>query len=286
MRKAVSISLGLILLLASAAALTAQTSPADVAVTEAVKRQADTILLRNKLVEARSVEGRGDVVQAAKLYQEAEVLVQQIGSGIDAEKAQTLAGLAATRLQLARQAQSRDDLEGAGIQVNQVLSADPQNAAALAFKKQNDQMIVAMAGSGPAKRDWTKFPKWFLTGRGGNLGSGREGVLRNGQVQRGRDQIGPGHRTGSRQHHRSYYLDLMKQDKIHRDMVHHRTDTQERMERVEKQWILPKNTANLPVPNAYATNTYGFCGTGQGRQAIMAKLDHIHLDKRSFMVCL
>src|ERR1019366_9749917 len=58
-------------------------------------------------------------------------------------------------------------------------------------------------------------------------------------------------------------------------------DTQERMEHVEKQWILPKNSANLPsIANPYATNTLIF--TGPGRQAIVAKLDRIHLDNVTY----
>ena len=78
----------------------------------------------------------------------------------------------------------------------------------------------------------------------------------------------------------TYYLNLIKQARIHRDMMDHNTDTQDRMEHVEKQWILPKSTANLPISNAYATNTLVW--TGPGRQAINSKLDHIHLDSVSF----
>jgi hypothetical protein len=86
-------------------------------------------------------------------------------------------------------------------------------------------------------------------------------------------RIDPGNTTAS------YYLDLIKQDRIHRDMIQHNTDTQERMEHVEKQWILPE-TAPLPKYNPYATNEIVF--TGPGRQAIMSKLDHMRLDSISF----
>src|SRR4029077_17200294 len=54
-----------------------------------------------------------------------------------------------------------------------------------------------------------------------------------------------------------------------------------RMEHVEKDWILPRGTANLPpIGNPYATNTLVF--TGPGRQAIVTKLDKIHLDNVSY----
>src|ERR1035437_10304138 len=88
-------------------------------------------------------------VNPAKLYQESVTLAQQIGSGIDVETQQAVAGLTSTRLALARDAQSRNDLHEADAQVLQVLKADPKNGAAIAFKQRNDQMIVAMKGRTP-----------------------------------------------------------------------------------------------------------------------------------------
>ena len=107
MTKAAPLSLGFFLLLAAATMLPAQTSPTDTAVNEAVLRQANTIILRQKLLEAKNTALRGDLTGAAKLYEDANTLVEQIGSGIPDEKAQTIAGLASTRLALGRQAQNR-----------------------------------------------------------------------------------------------------------------------------------------------------------------------------------
>jgi hypothetical protein len=152
MTKAVSLSLGLILLLAATAPGLAQTSPADTAVNEAVLRQANTIILRQKLQDAKNTALRGDLPGAAKLYEDAYTLVEQIGSGIDAEKTQTISGLASTRLALARRAQSAGDLHEAATQVGRVLKVDPQNSAALAFKKDNDKLIASMRGKKPTMR--------------------------------------------------------------------------------------------------------------------------------------
>ena len=58
---------------------------ADAAVNEAILRQANTIVLRQKLSDAKAVAQRGDIVNAAKLYQESVTLADQIGSGIDPE---------------------------------------------------------------------------------------------------------------------------------------------------------------------------------------------------------
>ena len=159
MRTAASLSLGFILLAVSTATSPAQTnSPEDMAVTEAVLRQANTIVLRQELGDAKSAAARGDLAGAAKLYQEAYTLVQQIGSGIDVEAAQTVSGLASTRLTLAHQAQSQGKFLEADTEVIQVLKVDPQNAAALSFKKQNDQMLAAMKGKMPDQATLQQLP--------------------------------------------------------------------------------------------------------------------------------
>ena len=157
MTKAASLSLGFILLLAAAAMLPAQTSPTDAAVNEAVLRQANTIILRQKLLDAKNTAARGDLPGAAKLYEDANTLVEQIGSGIPEEKAQTISGLASTRLALARQAQSQGDLHEAATQVSRVLKVDPQNPAALAFKKNNDRCWLPCAAKCPTMRRCNKF---------------------------------------------------------------------------------------------------------------------------------
>ena len=158
MTKAVPLSLGFIFLLTTAAGLPAQTAPRDAAINEAVLRQANTIVLRQKLVEAKNAAARGDLAGAAKLYEDAYSLVQQIGSGIDTERAQMKSGFASTRLELARQAQNEGDLSEANTQVERVLKVDPDNAAALAFKKNNDKILASMRGKRPANRRCNRFP--------------------------------------------------------------------------------------------------------------------------------
>src|SRR5664279_5067047 len=98
MTKAVLLPLGFLLLLATA--LPAQTNSAtDMAVNRAVMDQANTILLRQTLEDAKGTASRGDLKGAAALYEDAKALVDNIGSGIDAETAQTISGLVATRLE-------------------------------------------------------------------------------------------------------------------------------------------------------------------------------------------
>ena len=255
--------------------------------TEAVMRQANTIVLRQKLVDARAAAQHGDTFNAAKLYADACGLAEKIGSGIDDETLQAVTGLTATRLALARDAESRGDYFGANTQIQQILNEQrklrvaPNEADVLAFKKHNDELIDLNKGRTMDAETAEKIPQMA------NQKVAASTLVQDGKVYYEAGQfdlaeaklnqaiaLDPANTTAS------YYLDLIKQAKIHRDMIWHNTDTQERMEHVEKQWILPKSTANLPVPNAYATNELVF--TGAGRQAIVAKLDKIHLDNVSF----
>ena len=79
MTKAVSLSLGFIFLLASLATLSAQNSATDMAVNEGVIRQANTILLRQKLEAANAAAVRGDLPGAAKDYEDAYTLTRVFG---------------------------------------------------------------------------------------------------------------------------------------------------------------------------------------------------------------
>ncbi|MGN6644484.1 MAG: hypothetical protein ACTHKU_15940, partial [Verrucomicrobiota bacterium] len=117
MIKAVITPLCLTLLLATGTSLSAQTTPVDSAVQAAVRRQADQISLRQKLQDARGAEQRGDLATAAKLYDDAWALVTGIGPGVEVEATQTINGLTAARLELARRAQSRHDYRDAQVQI-------------------------------------------------------------------------------------------------------------------------------------------------------------------------
>ena len=115
MTKAVTLYLGLTILLAMASASwsQAQTAAEETAVNEAVYRQANRVILLQKLAEARAAQARHALPAAAKLYDECWDLVQKIGTGVEAERDQTIAGLTAVRLELAHAAQSHNQLEEA-----------------------------------------------------------------------------------------------------------------------------------------------------------------------------
>ena len=158
MMKAATLSLALTLLLAAAPAADAQTPPQEAAVNEAVYRQANRITLRQKLADARAAQDRRALSSAAKLYDDAWELVQKIGSGVEAERDQTIAGLAAVRLELARAAQRPGDYKEARTQVDDVLRVDPTNAAAIEFKSGNEKLLAEQRGTIPSEEVQSQVP--------------------------------------------------------------------------------------------------------------------------------
>ncbi len=151
MIKATTLSLALILLLTAAPTASAQTSPEEAAVNEAVYRQANRITLRQRLADARAAQDRHALASAAKLYDDAWELVLRIGSGVDAERDQTIAGLTAVRMELARAAQAHSDYKEARTQVDDVLRVDPTSAVAIEFKSSNEKLLAEQRGKIPSE---------------------------------------------------------------------------------------------------------------------------------------
>jgi len=249
---------------------------------EAVIRQASVIVIRQKLTDAKITLQRGDVVGAAKLYQEACAMAAGVGPGIPDETLQAITGLTSTRLALAREAQSRGDFREADLQVTQIvaeekaLKVSPDANEVLAFKKHNDELIEISKGRIPDAETEAKAPQLAAEKvNAATLVQDGKMYYEMGKFSEAEVKLHEALKLDADNRTASYYLNLIQQDKIHRDSIAHTTDTQSRMETVEKTWILPKSTANVPQYNPYATNTLIF--TGPGRQAIVAKLDRIRM---------
>ena len=82
------------------------------------------------------------------------------------------------RLELAREAQRQGDVREADTQINRVLKVDPQNPAALAFKKQNDRMIASLRGKVPDDATLQQVPiDCQRQDASGHAGAGRQAAL-------------------------------------------------------------------------------------------------------------
>ena len=159
MLKAILVGL---LSMAAGASVTAQTiSPAQTAQEEAVRRQDATIQMRQKLEQAQAAQKGGDLMAAARLYEEAYTLVQKIGGvGVEKESQKIIAGLGDVRLKLAQQAEKRNDLPDAKSHVNRLLMVDPKNPAALKYQKELDKKITETEGLTPTPETLALKPEF------------------------------------------------------------------------------------------------------------------------------
>ena len=239
MTKAALFSIGLAALLAAPAAVLAQDSTA-VAVNEAVLRQHNTIVLRKQLADARVVQQRGDIVLAAKLYQECVRLAREIGAGVNTETSQAVAGLSATRLILARDAQSHGDLTEANVQIQQAVKADPKNAAIIAFKRRNDQMIDQMKGRMPDAATLELRPMLAVQKQqAATLVQDGKLLYENGKFEEAEVRLKQASKLDPDNSASFYYMNLIQQAKFSRESAQHTVDTQGRMADVEKRWVQP-----------------------------------------------
>ncbi len=280
MTKSTLIIFGLVALLTLPAAL-AQDSSA-LAVNQAVLNQANQILLRNKLVDAKAAAQHGDILTAAKLYQESFALAREIGSGIvDNETARALAGLVSTRLTLAREAQVRGDLREAALQVDQVLKADPKNNEAILFKQGNDRLIGSLRGQTPDAATLEQLPQIISEKtQAGTLVQDGKVLYEAGKLEDAEVKLKQALKLDGDNGAAYYYLNLIKEAKYARASALHTVDNEQRMASIEKRWVLPVVDPALPVPNPYAKSD--LVHTGPGRQAIIAKMNHIRFENLAF----
>ena len=276
MIKAVSLSLGFICLLAPVTGISQTVSAEDAAVNQAVLNQANTLVLRQKLADAQNAANRGDVAGAAKLYEEAYSLVEQIGSGIDAETAQTVTGLTATRMELAREAQGRGDLLDADKEITRVLKVNPHYPAAIAFKRQNDQMIAAQKGKVPDPATLETLPAVAKQKTdAATLVQDGKVFYEMGKLDEADAKLNQALSLDPDNRAALYYLNLVKQTRFSRSESRTTLANSDRIVQVQQAWDKPLSGVALTDGNPYATTNLIY--TGLGRQAIVNKLNRIRL---------
>src|SRR5687768_7522255 len=88
-------------------------NPVQDAAEHAVRQQEKTLIMKQRISDAREAQRKGDLNKAATLYEAAYKLSTEIGAGIDNERRQIVGGLTYVRLQLAQNAHDRGDYQEA-----------------------------------------------------------------------------------------------------------------------------------------------------------------------------
>jgi tetratricopeptide (TPR) repeat protein len=283
MIKVVSTSLILIVLLGTANRIIAQDSaPADAAAKaageEAVRRQAQIIQLRTTLEDAQALQSRGELAAASKKYENAWDLVQSVGVNVDREKAETLQGFADVRLQLARKAQARGDLNEADAQVKRVLLVDPKNTVAQSFKQENDKLIQDRLGKEPSKEILQLVPDIRKERINTSiLVNDARLLMEMGKLDEAEAKLTVAAKTDPENRAAFYYLQEIKEKRYAQEARKREITAKERVVEVESSWNTPLGRDTLPMANIYATTNRIY--TSAGRQAIARKLDAIVLDQ-------
>jgi general secretion pathway protein D len=283
MTSAAKITLRLVFFLAIAtqAQQAVTPDPVQIAEEEAVRRQEATIRLHIKLDEAVAAQRRNQLVEAAKLYQEAVVLspMAQVGNAtVDLEKKQALAGLDGVREKLARQDMARGEMAEALAQVQAALKVDPNNETLRNLKAEIDKRTVEMQGMTPSPDLVKTIPdiqkqKVEVS----TMVQNAKLLYEMGKYKEAEDillqvlKIDPSNKTAP------YYLDLVKEARFAANARAREAVAKSAIETVERAWIPPSKQDSLPVPNPLAHTNLVY--TTPGRQAILSKLEHLHLDE-------
>src|SRR6516164_9053768 len=279
--KAVTLPLGLTLLLATTTISLAQ-APQDSAVNEAVMRQANRIVLRQRLADARSAEDRHDLPTAAKLYDDAWTLVLNIGiNNVEAEAATARAGLANVRLELARAAQHRGDYREANTQVNDVLRVDPTNPGAIEFKHQNDKMTAEQQGLIPDVETQARIPAIENEKVNVNTKVQDARVLYEmGKLPEAKAILKDAIKIDPQNQAAYYYLNLISEAEFRHALNNRDIASRQALVEIENAWSPSTKRDLLPHPNLYARTN--LIHTSPSRQIIYRKLDVIRLDNVSY----
>ena len=283
MMKAATLPIGLSLFLATATVSLAQApGPQETAVNEAVVRQASRIALRQKLADALNAQSRHDLPTAAKLYDDAWVLVQKIGySNVEPEADQTRAGLAAVRLELAREAQRHADFKGAALHIDDVLRVDPANSGAIELKRANDKSIVEQRGRVPDDETKNMVPG-IMNDRVDASTKIQNGKLlwEMGKLEEAKKVLKQAVKEDPANQAAYYYLNLISEAEYKRAENRRDIDSRDRLVDIEKAWAKPIKRELLPEPNPYTRTN--LINTSPSRQRIYAKLDRIRLDNVTY----
>jgi general secretion pathway protein D len=251
---------------------------ADAAINEAVRRDANKILLRQKLAEANEAVARRDLASAAKLYDAAVELVGQIGANnCEVEAEQAVRGFAGVRLQLAEAARRRGDYREADVQLRRVLKVDPTNPVAIAAKAANDKTLHEQRGQIPTEAAVKDAAKAQAERVDANTHVQNARVLLEaGRLDQADEELNQALKIDPQNRSALRYKDLVRNTRYQISRSRQEQDNGKKILDVVDAYADARTSSNLPVPNPY--NRADTVNTGKGRQAIYNKLNTIKFD--------
>jgi len=282
MTKAVSLSFGVVLGLCLAQSVSfAQSSATGSAVSEAVRRQGDTILLRQKLEDARAAVTRGDLNVAVREYEEAWELAGRVGPSVDAEAMDAAEGLVALRIQLADAALKSGDLLEGQKQVDRALKVKPLDERALALKAQLDRYLADTEGKRPSEEALALIPiAKEERVKLGTMVQDAKLLIELGKLDEAEKKLNAVVAVDPTTPGAYYYLSLLKERRSHIASGFREAESKNKLLEINKAWEPELKGKALPQPNLYARTNLVF--TGRGRQLILAKLDRMRLDNQAY----
>jgi predicted Zn-dependent protease len=205
-------------------------------------------------------------------------LVQEIGTGqgIDWESMQTVQGLTAVRMELARQAQKRGDVKEAKTQVDLVVKVDPQNPEGVALKSAVDKSLKEMEGRIPsdpaleqaslARKDKIEAATMVQDGRI---------LLEAGKLDDAEAKLKAAIKQDPSNHAAFYYLSLVKERRHAIAEGKREQNSKSAIVEVGAAWSGRYRATRCP---SQSVSQYEPDLHEQGRQAIVSKLDRIRMD--------
>jgi tetratricopeptide (TPR) repeat protein len=254
-------------------------APNQVAEEEAVRRQEKAILLRKTLESAQSAVAAKDQVGAAKLYEDAYALGEQLGAAANDERAVAAKGLAASRLNLAIQAQRSGDIREADAQVSRAVKIDPSNLNAKAFKADNDKRLADLTGKLPSEQVIGLLPEHGTNVvQAATMVQDGKLLIEMGKLDEAESILKQASELQPDNNAAFYYLSLIREVRYGRSQKKKSVTTKDRLLEIEQAWELAPS--NMKDANPFATTNRVY--TGVGRQAIQHKLDRIILNEVKF----
>jgi type II secretory pathway component GspD/PulD (secretin)/tetratricopeptide (TPR) repeat protein len=279
MIKAASLFCFTVLLAATPVAVRAQ-SAEDVnrAADEAVRRQADTILLRQKLALAQEDQQRGDLQAALKHYEDCFKLVQGIGTSCPPDLAQqTRGGLVVVLFAAAKLDQDQKDYPDADARFGRILVVDPGNQEAILRKKQNQVLLDAQAGTVPSLETTSQIPAWHSNDvRVATMVQDGKLLFEAGKLDDAEAKLMLATKEEPGNAAANSYLEMIAEKRAADALRRAELQGRQGLMQVEKAWDVPLRGEQRQNPNIFSRTNLVY--TTKGRQNILSKLEQIHLD--------